>query len=309
MSGLRIAVLSKDLNLYSTRRLREAGSERGHTMYVINYERCYLDVNPTRPRVLYQGRDINFFDVIIPRIGASSTLYGTAVVRQFEMMDTYTVNTSDAISRSRDKLMSMQLLANHGVDLPTTGYAHSTKDIDGLIDIAGGVPLVVKLIEGTHGAGVILAETSKAAQAVIEAFRELDANILVQEFIEESGGADIRCIVVGGQLVAAMKRQAKEGEFRSNLHRGGRGEAIVVTEAEREIACRAAQVLGLNVAGVDLLRSQDGPVVIEINSSPGLQGVEEASQVDVATRIIEHVEQVVLADQEEHPQPIAATHK
>jgi ribosomal protein S6--L-glutamate ligase len=269
--------------------LKEAGKNRGHDMSVVDYLRCYMDIASRRPQVVYQGEPLKV-DAIIPRIGASNTFYGTAVVRQFEMMGVFVANESQAISRSRDKLRSLQLLARDGIGLPVTGCAHSTKDIDGLINLAGGTPLVVKLIEGTQGVGVILAETKKAAQAVIEAFRGLDANILVQEFIKEAGGSDIRCFVVGGRVVAAMKRQAAPGEFRSNLHRGGTAEGIKISPEERSTAVRAARTMGLNISGVDILRSNHGAVVMEVNSSPGLEGIEKATGVDVAGKIIEFIE-------------------
>ncbi len=286
---MRIAILSRRPSLYSTQRLKEAGKNRGHDMSVVDYLRCYMDIASRRPQVVYQGEPLKV-DAIIPRIGASNTFYGTAVVRQFEMMGVFVANESQAISRSRDKLRSLQLLARDGIGLPVTGCAHSTKDIDGLISLAGGTPLVVKLIEGTQGVGVILAETKKAAQAVIEAFRGLDANILVQEFIKEAGGSDVRCFVVGGRVVAAMKRQAAPGEFRSNLHRGGTAEGIKISPEERSTAVRAARTMGLNISGVDVLRSNHGAVVMEVNSSPGLEGIEKATNVDVAGKIIEFIE-------------------
>ena len=286
---MRIAILSRRPSLYSTSRLKEAGKNRGHEMSVVDYLRCYMDITSRRPQVIYQGEPLKV-DAVIPRIGASNTFYGTAVVRQFEMMGVFVANESQAISRSRDKLRSLQLLARDGVGLPVTGCAHSTKDIDGVINLAGGTPLVVKLIEGTQGVGVILAETKKAAQAVIEAFRGLDANILVQEFIKEAGGSDVRCFVVGGRVVATMKRQAAPGEFRSNLHRGGTAESIKISPEERSTAVRAARTMGLNISGVDILRSNHGAVVMEVNSSPGLEGIEKATGVDVAGKIIEFIE-------------------
>ncbi len=291
---MRIAILSRRPSLYSTQRLKEAGKNRGHEMSVVDYLRCYMDITSRRPQVIYQGEPLKV-DAIIPRIGASNTFYGTAVVRQFEMMGVFVANESQAISRSRDKLRSLQLLARDGVGLPVTGCAHSTKDIDGVISLAGGTPLVVKLIEGTQGVGVILAETKKAAQAVIEAFRGLDANILVQEFIKEAGGADVRCFVVGGRVVATMKRQAGPGEFRSNLHRGGTAEKIKISPEERSTAVRAARTMGLNISGVDVLRSNHGAVVMEVNSSPGLEGIEKATGVDVAAKIIEFIEKTAKA--------------
>ncbi len=287
---MKIAILSQKASLYSTRRLKEAGEQRGHHMKVIDYLRCYMNIASHRPTVVYQEKQLEDFDAIIPRIGASKTFYGTAVVRQFEMMGVFTANESQAISRSRDKLRCLQLLAREGIGLPVTGFANSTKDIEGLIDIVGGAPLVIKLLEGTQGIGVVLAETNQAAKSVIEAFRGLDANILVQEFIKEAGGADIRCFVVGDKVVASMKRQSEPGEFRSNLHRGGTAEKIKLTPEERSTAVRAAKTMGLKVAGVDILRSNHGPVVIEVNSSPGLEGIEAASSVDVASKIIEFIE-------------------
>ena len=286
---MKIAILSRSSSLYSTRRLKEAAVGRGHEVAVVDYLRCYMDITARRPKVLLRGTEIRP-DAIIPRIGATYTFYGTAVVRQFEMADVFTVNSSQAISRSRDKLRSMQLLSRAGVGLPTTGFAHSTQDIDGLLEAVGGPPVVVKLLEGTQGIGVVLAETRKAAESVIGAFRQLDANILVQEFIEEAGGADIRALVVGGKVVAAMKRQGAPGEFRSNLHRGGTSEVIELRPNERATAVRAARTMELNVAGVDLIQSREGPMVLEVNSSPGLEGIESASEVDIADAIIEYIE-------------------
>jgi len=288
---MKIAILSRNSKLYSTRRLKEAGEERGHEMSVVDYLRCYMDITSHRPKVMYAGDELKV-DAIIPRIGASKTFYGTAVVRQFEMAKIYTINESQAITRSRDKLRCMQLLARDGIGLPVTGFAHSTKDIEGLMGIVGGAPLVVKLIEGTQGVGVILAETKKAGEAVIEAFRGLDANILVQEFIKEAGGADLRCFVVGDKVVASMIRQGAEGEFRSNLHRGGTASKVKLTPEERITAKRAAKCMGLKVCGVDILRSNHGPVVMEVNSSPGLEGIEKASEKDVAGIIIERIEKL-----------------
>ena len=287
---MKIAILSTEPNLYSTRKLVEAGVERGHEVKVIDYLRCYMNITSMKPQVIYMGEPLEGFDAIIPRIGASKTFYGTAVVRQFEMMGVFTANPSQAISRSRDKLRCLQLLAREGIGLPVTGFANSTKDIDGLIKTVGGAPLVIKLLEGTQGIGVVLAETYQAAKSVIEAFRGLDANILVQEFIKEAGGADLRCFVVGDRVIAAMKRQGAEGEFRSNLHRGGKAEKIKLSPEERSTATRSAKAMGLRVAGVDLLRSNHGPVVMEVNSSPGLEGIETATGVDVSGKIIEFLE-------------------
>lgn len=286
---MKIAILSQDSRLYSTRRLRQAGEDQGHTVRVINYLRCYMNITSRKPTIVYNGRPLENFDAIIPRIAVSRTFYGTAVVRQFEMMEVFSPNESQAISRSRDKLRCLQILAREGIGLPVTGFAHATQDIDGLIETVGGAPLVIKLLEGTQGLGVVLAETKQAARSVIEAFRGLDANILVQEFIEEAKGADIRCFVVGDKVVAAMKRQGAPGEFRSNLHRGGSAQITKLTPEERETAIRSAQAMGLQVAGVDLLRSHNGPVVMEVNSSPGLEGIERSTEIDVAGRIIEFV--------------------
>ena len=249
-----------------------------------------MNITAHRPAVIFQGAELTDVDAVIPRIGASHTFYGTAVVRQFEMRGVFTANESQAISRARDKLRALQLLARNGIGLPVTGFAHSTKDIDGLLETVGGPPVVVKLTEGTQGMGVVLAETRKAAESVIAAFRQLDANILVQEYIKEAGGADIRAFVVGNRVVAAMRRQSAPGEFRSNLHRGATAEKIRLTPEERTVAVRAARTMGLNVSGVDLVRSNHGPLVLEANSSPGLEGIEAASGVDVASRIVEWIE-------------------
>lgn len=286
---MNIGILSRNPNLYSTHRLREAATGRGHEVRVVDYLRCYMNITSAKPKVLFRGEELHF-DAIIPRIGASYTFYGTAVVRQFEMMGVYPVNDSQGIDRSRDKLRSLQLLARAGVGLPVTSFAHSTQDIDGLLEIVGGAPVVVKLLEGTQGLGVVLAETKKAAESVIGAFRQLDENILVQEFIKEAKGADIRALVVGGKVVAAMRRQGAPGEFRSNLHRGGSAEKIKLTAMERATALKAARTMGLNVAGVDLLQSNHGPLVLEVNSSPGLEGIESVSGLDIAAKIIEFIE-------------------
>ena len=287
---MKIAILSRNAQLYSTSRLVEAAEERGHEVRVIDPLLCYMTIASQRPTIHYKGEELTGFDAIIPRIGASITFYGTAVARQFEMMGVYNVNESVAISRSRDKLRSLQLLARKGIGLPVTGFAHSTRFTNDLIQLAGGAPLVVKLLEGTQGIGVVLTETEKAAESVIEAFRGLKTNILVQEFIKEADGADIRCLVVGEKVVAAMKRQGREGEFRSNLHRGGSATIVRLTPEERSTAVRAARIMGLNVAGVDLLRSNHGPVVMEVNSSPGLEGIEKATDKDVAGLIIQFIE-------------------
>ncbi|HEU4915128.1 MAG TPA: 30S ribosomal protein S6--L-glutamate ligase [Acidimicrobiia bacterium] len=286
---MKIAILSRSSSLYSTSRLREAATERGHEVAVVDYLRCYMEISARRPKILYRGEEVRP-DAVIPRIGATYTFYGAAVVLQFEMAGVFTLNDSQAISRSRDKLRSLQLLSRAGVDLPTTSFAHSTQDIDGLLEVVGGPPVVVKLLEGTQGLGVVLAETRKAADSVISAFRQLDANILVQEYVKEARGADIRAFVVGGKVVAAMKRQGPPGEFRSNLHRGGHAEVIKLSASERATAVRAAKTMGLNVAGVDLIQSDVGPMVLEVNSSPGLEGIEAASGVDIAAAIMEFIE-------------------
>jgi ribosomal protein S6--L-glutamate ligase len=288
--AVKIAILSRNPSLYSTSRLRAAAEARDHTVRIIDYLRCYMNITAHRPTVIFQGEELTDIDAIIPRIGASHTFYGTAVVRQFEMMGVFTANESQAISRARDKLRALQLLARNGIGLPVTGYAHSTKDIAGLLETVGGPPVVVKLTEGTQGIGVVLAETKKAAESVIMAFRQLNANILVQEYIKEARGADIRAFVVGGRVVASVKRQGGPGEFRSNLHRGGSAAQVRLTPEERAIAVRAAKTMGLNVCGVDVVRSTHGPVVLEVNSSPGLEGVENTTDIDVATRIIKFVE-------------------
>lgn len=287
---MKIAILSREPELYSTQRLVKAAEERGHEVEVIDALRCYMNITSNNPHIHYQGRVLDDFDAVIPRIGASITFYGTAVLRQFEMMGVYPLNESVAIARSRDKLRSLQLLSRKGVGLPVTGFAHSPDDVDDLLQEVGGAPVVVKLLEGTQGVGVVLAETHSAAQSVIQAFHGLKANILVQEFISEAKGADIRCFVVGGKVIAAMKRQGKEGEFRSNLHQGGSATLVRITPEERATAIRAAKVMGLNVCGVDLLRSNHGPLVMEVNSSPGLEGIETSSGKDVAGIIIQFIE-------------------
>jgi len=287
---MKIGILSTSKKLYSTRRLLEACEARGHEAHVVNHKRCYMNIASHNPSVHYNGAPLEGFQAIIPRIGASVTFYGTAVVRQFEMMGVYCVNESVAITRSRDKLRALQLLARKGIGLPVTGYANAPGDTNDLLDIVNGAPVVIKLLEGTQGVGVVLAETRQAAESVIEAFRGLDANFLVQEFIKEAGGADIRCLVIGDRVVAAMKRQGKEGEFRSNLHRGGSAELVKLTPEERSTAVRASNIMGLNMAGVDLLRSNHGPVVMEVNSSPGLEGIENATGKDVADMIVTFIE-------------------
>ena len=287
---MKIAILSRGSKLYSTRRLVEAGRERGHEVRVVDTLRCYMNMATANPAINYRGEPLEGFDAVIPRIGASITFYGTAVVRQFEMMGVYAVNESVAIARSRDKLRSMQLLARRDIGLPVTGFAHTADDIPDLINMVGGAPLVVKLLEGTQGVGVVLCETRKAAESVIEAFFGIDVNIMVQEYIAEAGGADVRCFVIGDRVVAAMRRQAQPGEFRSNLHRGGSAESARISPAERRTAVGAARAMGLNVAGVDLIRSNHGPLVLEVNSSPGLEGIEQSTDVDVGGLIIQFIE-------------------
>ena len=287
---MKIAVLSRNRKLYSTRRLIEAAETRGHEVRVFDVLRCYMNITSMRPSIHYKGEELTGFDAVIPRIGASVTFYGAAVLRQFEMMGVYPLAESVAITRSRDKLRSLQLLARKGIGLPVTCFAHSPDDVQDMLGMVGGAPAVIKLLEGTQGIGVVLAETKKAAESVIEAFMGLKANILIQEFIKEAGGADIRCLVVGGKVVAAMKRQGKEGEFRSNLHRGGSAAVVRLTPEERSTAVRAASIMGLNVCGVDILRSNHGPVVMEVNSSPGLEGIETSTQKDIAGMIIEFIE-------------------
>ena len=286
---MRIAVLSRNPKLYSTKRLQEAGVALGHQVDIIDTMHCYMDITSSRPSVRYKGEPLPMYDAVIPRIGASVTFYGTSVVRQFEMMGTFSINESVAISRSRDKLRSLQLLSRKGIGMPRTGFANHPDRIDDLIKNVGGAPVVIKLLEGTQGIGVVLAETQKAAESIIEAFMGLKADILVQEYIKEAGGADIRCLVVGGKVIAAMKRQGAAGEFRSNLHRGGAASVVRLSPAERKTAVDAAKTMGLNMCGVDLLRSSHGPMVMEVNSSPGLQGIEAATGKDVAGMIIEFI--------------------
>ncbi|WP_319507551.1 30S ribosomal protein S6--L-glutamate ligase [uncultured Methanolobus sp.] len=287
---MKIALLSRNPKLYSSRRLIEAAEERGHEVQVIDVLRAYMNITSHKPSIHYKGEELDNFDVVIPRIGASVTFYGAAVLRQFEMMGVFPLNESVAITRSRDKLRSLQLLSREGIGLPVTGYASKPDDIKDMIKMVGGAPLVIKLLEGTQGIGVVLAETQKAAESVIEGFMGVKANILVQEYISEANGADIRCLVIGGKVVAAMKRQAVKGEFRSNLHRGGSAEVIKITPEERSTVVRAAKIMGLNVAGVDILRSNHGPLVMEVNSSPGLEGIEAATGKDIAGMIIEYSE-------------------
>jgi ribosomal protein S6--L-glutamate ligase len=287
---LRLGILSRNRKLYSTRRLVEAAQQRGHTVQVVDPLRCYMRISPGLAEIHYKGKLLEGFDAIIPRIGASITFYGTAVVRQFETMGVYTVNSADGIGRARDKLRSMQLLSQQGIGLPTTVCAHSPDDTDDLVAMLGDPPHVLKLVEGTQGQGVVLADNLAASISLAEAFRGVKAHFLMQEFVREAKGSDLRAFVVGGKVVATMMRQAREGEFRSNLHRGGSALRVKLTREERATAIRAAATMGLGVAGVDLLRSDRGPLVLEVNSSPGLEGIEAASGIDVAGMVIEYVE-------------------
>jgi ribosomal protein S6--L-glutamate ligase len=287
---MNFAMLARNPNLYTHQRLKQAAEERGHTLEVIDTLRCYINIATRRPEIFYNGEKLPHYDAVIPRIGASITFYGLAVLRQFEMTGMFLLNESVAIERSRDKLRSMQLLARAGVGLPVTTFAHDPKQTDEVIRLAGGTPVVIKLLEGTQGVGVMLADTDRSAKSVIEAFRGAGVNILVQEFIKEAGGTDIRALVIDGKVVATMQRQGAEGEFRSNLHRGGSARTVRITPEERLTAVRAARVMGLNVCGVDMLRSNHGPVVMEVNSSPGLEGVEKATGIDIAGKVIAFLE-------------------
>lgn len=289
---MKIAIICRNPDLYSHQRLITSGFKRGHQVMAFDPLSCYIHIVSGKPTIHYRGiGEIGNFDAIIPRIGASITFYGTAVVRQFEMMGTYVLNNANSISLSRDKLRSLQVLSKYGIPLPVTGFAHSQHDTDELIKMVGGAPLIVKLLEGTQGLGVMITDSTQSAQSVINAFKQLKAHVIVQEFLKEAQGADIRCFVVGSKVVASMQRKAKEGEFRSNLHRGGTSKPIEITNEERKMAIKAAKILGLNVAGVDILRTPAKSVVIEVNSSPGLEGIERATKIDVASNIIEFIEQ------------------
>lgn len=288
--AMKIAILSRNPKIYSTHRLVQAARKRGHSVRVVNPLRCFMNITKAQPMVHYRDEALNDIDAIIPRIGASVTFYGTAILRQFEMMGVYSLNESTSITRSRDKLRCLQILSRSGIGLPVTSYAHSPKMTSKLIEIVGGAPCVIKLIEGTQGKGVILADTAKAAESVIDGLRQTNAHFLVQQFIPEAGGCDIRAFVIGDKVVAAMMRVAKEGEFRANLHRGGTAVKVELTSAEKAMAVKAAKALGLAVAGVDLLRSSKGPLIIEVNSSPGLQGIERTTELDIATMVIQHIE-------------------
>lgn len=290
---MKIVILSRNSNLYSTKRLVEAGEAKGHEMLVVDHLKCVIELEKKSPRIYYNGIYLDDIDAIIPRIGASVTFYGTAVVRQFEMMDIFSAVKSQALVNSRDKLRSLQILARAGVGLPKTIFTNYAKDVDHVIESVGGAPLVLKLLEGTQGLGVVLAETHNAANSVIEAFNGLKARVIAQQFIKEAGGSDIRAFVVDGVIVGAMKRQGKEGEFRSNLHRGGSANIIELTDEEELTAIKAARAMGLGVAGVDMLQSENGPLVLEVNSSPGLEGIETATKKDIAKEIIKYIERNV----------------
>jgi len=292
---MKIAMLARNANLYSHQRLVQAALARGHEIDILNTLRVTMNITSHRPEAYYQGAKLGKYDAVIPRIGASITFYGLAVLRQFEMMNVWSLNESFAIGRSRDKLRSLQILARKGLGLPVTAFAHDPKQTDEVIKMVGGAPVVIKLLEGTQGIGVVLGETEKSARSVIEAFRGANVNILVQEFIKEANATDIRCFVIGNKVVASMQRKGAEGDFRSNLHRGGSAEAIKITPEERSTAVRAARAMGLNVAGVDMLRSNHGPVIMEVNSSPGLEGIEKATGKDIASRIIAFIEENAIA--------------
>ncbi len=287
---MRIAILSRNQNLYSTNRILEAGEKRGHEMMVIDHQKCVLVIESSKPRIIYKGEELKNIDAVIPRIGASVTFYGAAVVRQFEQMHVFSTVESQALVRSRDKLRSLQLMAKAGIGMPKTAFASNPKDIDDVIKQVGGAPVVIKLLEGTQGIGVILAETHNSAKSVIAAFLNVEVNILVQEFIKESKGADIRAFVVDGKIVGAMRRQGAEGDFRSNLHRGGSAKLVELSAAEKSTAIKAVKKMGLAIAGVDMLQGARGPLVMEVNSSPGLEGIEAATGEDIAGKIIEYIE-------------------
>jgi ribosomal protein S6--L-glutamate ligase len=287
---MRIVILSRNSSIYSTNRLREAAAKRGHEAIVVDHLKCSLIGEHKNPRITHNGEELSGVRAIVPRIGASVTFYGTAVVRQFEMQGVYSVNSSISIVRSRDKLRSMQIFSRHDIDIPKSIFTNQPKDVDFLIKEIGGAPVIIKLLEGTQGIGVVLAETKKAARSVIEAFHGLNANMLIQEYIAEAGGSDIRAFVVDGKVVGAMKRQGAEGEFRSNLHRGGSAKAVRLTPAQRTLALRAVKAMGLTMAGVDMIESKRGPLVLEVNSSPGLEGIEKATGKDIAGAVIRCIE-------------------
>ncbi|MCH2490017.1 MAG: 30S ribosomal protein S6--L-glutamate ligase [Flavobacteriales bacterium] len=290
---MNIKILSANPNLYSTQRIVEAAKKRKHNIEIINHTKCDIVIEKKNPWIIYKGKKLEHTDAVIPRIGASVTFYGTAVVRQFEMMRVFTTTESQALVRSRDKLRSLQVLSRAGLGLPKTIFTNYSKNVEEIVAQAGGAPVIIKLLEGTQGIGVILAETRKAAESVIEAFNNLQARVIVQEFIKEAGGADIRAFVVDGHVVGAMKRQGKEGEFRSNLHRGGNASIIELSDEEEVAALKAAKAMGLGIAGVDMLQSSRGPLILEVNSSPGLEGIEKATGKDIATSIIKYIERNV----------------
>jgi ribosomal protein S6--L-glutamate ligase len=299
---MKICILSRNPTLYSTRRFKEAAEKRRHKVMVVDYLRCYVDITARSPKVMYVGQALQKFDAIIPRVASGTeAAYGAAIVRQFEMMGSYSLNASQAIVRSGDKLRSLQLLSRMNIDLPKTSFAHATLSKDDVLDLVGHPPYVIKLLQGSQGAGVVLAPTRKAAEAVISAFQQLNANFLVQEFIAEADGKDIRAFVVGGEVVASMERSAPPGDFRSNLHRGGTAKKVSLSRKEAAVALAAAKAMNLNVAGVDLIRAKRGPLVLEVNSSPGLEGIETATGVDVAEQIIEFVESAVEENETQDP--------
>ncbi|MGE0773307.1 MAG: 30S ribosomal protein S6--L-glutamate ligase [Cyclobacteriaceae bacterium] len=287
---MNIAILSRNPKLYSTQRLKEAGEKRGHAVEIIDHMKCVLLIEKKNPMVWYNGKRLDYFDAIIPRIGASVTFYGAAVVRQFEMMKVFTAIESQALIRSRDKLRSLQILSRAGLGLPKTIFMDYSRDTEGVIEAVGGAPVVIKLLEGTQGLGVVLAENKNAAKSVIEAFHGMKARIIVQEFVKEAKGSDIRAFIVDGEVIGAMKRTSKAGEFRSNLHRGGTAEVVKLSRAEKTAALNAAKRMGLAVAGVDMLPSKRGPLILEVNSSPGLEGIEHATKTDIAGKIIQYLE-------------------
>ncbi len=290
---MKIAILSANPKLYSTRRLIEAGEKRKHEMVVVDHTKCVLSIERRNPKIVYKGKELEGIDAVIPRVGASVTFFGTAVVRQFEMQKVFTAVESQALVKSRDKLRSMQLLSRAGLGLPKTVFSNYTRDTESVVSLIDSKPIILKLLEGTQGLGVVLAETKKAAESVLEAFNGLEARVVLQEFIAEAKGADIRAFVVDGNVVGAMKRQAKEGEFRSNLHRGGTAELIKLSDEEEDAAIKAARVMGLGIAGVDMLQSSRGALILEVNSSPGLEGIEQATKKDIAKEIIRYVERHV----------------
>jgi len=292
-NNLKIAILSRNRALYSTKRLIEAIENRGHKPLILDHLKCDIVIERDKPGIIYQGDELSEIDAVIPRIGASVTFYGASVVRQFEMMNIPTTVESQALVRSRDKLRSLQILATANVGMPKTVFTNYSKEVAKIIESVGGAPLIVKLLEGTQGYGVVLAPTKKAAESIIEAFHSMKARVIVQEFIAEARGADIRAFVIGNKVVGAMKRQGKEGEFRSNLHQGGTGRLINLSRNERAVAIRAAKAMNLNIAGVDMLQSSRGPLILEVNSSPGLEGIEKATKIDIAEEIIKYVETLI----------------